>query len=595
MVVLLVLNAALTGIGFLQYWPLAVLIDSALGTPIGDSWMHRLFLAPLPADPVKQIFGLAIIALLLALLHEVVSVSRNLLNPRINYGGLLRVRRDLYRKLQSMHVDYHRAQPMGDTLYRLTSDTFGFQSVLGVVVNVVFAVLSLVIIVALLAMRNVPLTLIALGVAPALIWVNLVYGRRLTERTLAAKQSDSAFTTSVERSMSAIVLTQAFGREEDEFHRFRQAARRLVRAWFGIHREEVGYGLSVGAILSVAGSLILSYGGLLLYRHEITPGELMIFMTYLGMMYNPLSQITGLNVNLQNGLAGARRVYEVLDGNVGVTDVPGAMALPLQPRRLELQDVGFEYRRGHAVLKQIDIAIEPGQSVAFVGSSGAGKSTLLNLLPRFYDPTTGAVRLDGHDLRHVKLRDARRHIALVLQDAIVLPTSIAENIAYGRPEATQEEIAAAAELAGLTEFVRGLPHGFATVLNDWGSNLSGGQRQRIALARALLTDAPILVLDEPTSALDAYHEQIVQDTLRSLRGKRTVVLVSHRIGTIMACDRICVLDHGTIAEQGTHDELVRSGGAYASMVRAHRPTVSRKRRHGARAPRSGALPLAYAD
>jgi subfamily B ATP-binding cassette protein MsbA len=271
------------------------------------------------------------------------------------------------------------------------------------------------------------------------------------------------------------------------------------------------------------------------------------------------------------------------------------MALPLAPRRLELRDVGFEYRRGHPVLQRIDIAIEPGHSVAFVGSSGAGKSTLLSLLPRFYDPTTGAVRLDGHDLRQVKLRDARRHIALVLQDAIVLPTSIAENIAYGRPEATGEEIARAAELAGLAEFVATLPHGYDTVLNDWGSNLSGGQRQRIALARALLTDAPILVLDEPTSALDAHHEQLVQDTLRSLKGRRTVVLVSHRISTIMACDRICVLDHGTIVEQGTHDELVRSDGIYASMVRANRSTGSRRRRSGPRAPRTGALPLAYVD
>lgn len=592
-VVLLALNAALTGIGFLQYWPLAVLIDSALGTPIGESWMHRLFLAPLPADPVKQIIGLGVIALLLALLHEVVSVYRNLLNPRINYGGLLRVRRDLYRKLQSMHVDYHRAQPMGDSLYRLTSDTFGFQSVLGVVINVAFAVLSLLIIVTLLALRNVPLTLIALGVAPALVWVNLVFGKRLTQRTLAAKQSDSAFTTSVERSMSAIVLTQAFGREEDEFHHFRQAARRLVRAWFGIHREEVGYGLSVGAILSVAGALILSYGGLLLHRHELTPGELMIFMTYLGMMYNPLSQITGLNVNLQNGLAGARRVYEVLDGHAGVTDVPNAAALELKPRRLELQDVGFEYRRGHAVLSKIDIAIEPGESVAFVGASGAGKSTLLNLLPRFYDPTYGAVRLDGHDLRHVKLKDARRHIALVLQDAIVLPTTIAENIAYGRPGATRDDIARAAELAGLADYVATLPDGYDTVLSDWGANLSGGQRQRIALARALVTDAPILVLDEPTSALDAHHEEIVQDTVRSLAGKRTVVLVSHRVSTIMSCDRICVLERGTIVEQGTHDDLVRMNGAYAAMVRANRTPSSRRRRHTSR---SNALPVpAYAD
>jgi ABC-type multidrug transport system fused ATPase/permease subunit len=291
----------------------------------------------------------------------------------------------------------------------------------------------------------------------------------------------------------------------------------------------------------------------------------MIFMTYLGMMYDPLCQITGLAFNLQSGLVGASRVFDVLDRPAIVSDAPDAVSLPLKPRVLTLENVAFEYRPGHSVLEAISVIIEPGQSVAFVGSSGVGKSTLLNLLPRFYDPLEGNVKLDEWDLKRVKLRDLRRHVALVSQESIILPTTVAENIAYGCPRATQEQIETAARLAGVSEFVQVLPEGYKTQLNDAGLNLSGGQRQRIALARALLTQAPILVLDEPTSALDSRHEQLVQTTLGTLKGKRTIVLVSHRISTVMGCDRICVLDHGKIVEQGDHRELMSLGGIYAAM------------------------------
>jgi ABC-type multidrug transport system fused ATPase/permease subunit len=340
-----------------------------------------------------------------------------------------------------------------------------------------------------------------------------------------------------------------------------------VRAWFGIHRQEVAYGLSVGVILAVGASLILTYGGVLLHRRQLTPGELMIFMTYLGMIYDPLCQITGFRFNLESGLAGARRVFEVFDRDALVTDADDATFLPLQPRSLILEAVGFEYSSDQKILQRIDVNIEPGQSVAFVGSSGAGKSTLLNLLLRFYDPTTGTVKLDQHDLRQIKLKDIRRHIALVLQDSVILPTTIAENIAYGCPTATLEQIHEAARLAGAANFIEALPDQYQTALLDSGMNLSGGQRQRIGLARALLTKAPILVLDEPTSALDSEHEQVVIDTLSSLKAKHTVVLVSHHIAAVMSCDRIYVLDQGMIIEHGNHQELLRRGGIYAAMAK----------------------------
>jgi ATP-binding cassette, subfamily B, bacterial len=564
---LLSLTACSTALGLLQAWPLAVLVDSALGTPSPDSWMHRIFLAPLPQDPMRRIVGLGIMALLLRFAHELIAMARRLLTPRIHYNGLLRVRGDLYRKLQGMHLDYHRSRPMSDSLFRLTTDTLGFQAVLTVMINLLVAAITLFVIIGLLMGRNGALTLIALSIAPPLMWVNVIFGRRLSKKTRKSRESDSAFTTSVQRSMSAIVLTQAFGREEDEYHRFGTSARRCVRARFGIHRQEVAYGLSVGVILAVGASLILTYGGMLLHRRQLTPGELMIFMTYLGMIYDPLCQMTGFRFNLESGLAGARRVFEVFDRDALVTDAADATSLPLQPRSLILAAVGFEYSSEQKILQRIDVNIEPGQSVAFVGSSGAGKSTLLNLLLRFYDPTAGTVKLDEHDLRQIKLKDIRRHIALVLQDSVILPTTIAENIAYGCPTATLEQIREAARLAGASNFIEALPDQYQTALLDSGMNLSGGQRQRIALARALLTKAPILVLDEPTSALDSEHEQVVIDTLSSLKAKHTVVLVSHHIAAVMSCDRIYVLDQGMIVEHGNHQELLRRGGIYAAMAK----------------------------
>jgi ABC-type multidrug transport system fused ATPase/permease subunit len=564
---LLFLTACSTGLGLLQAWPLAVLVDSALGTPSIDSWMHRLFLAPLPDDPISRIVGLGIMALMLRFAHELIAMARRLLTPRIHYNGLLQVRGDLYRKLQGMHLDYHRSRPMSDSLFRLTTDTLGFQAVLTVMINLLVAAITLCVIAGLLMGRNAGLTLIALSIAPPLMWVNVIFGRRLSEKTRKSRESDSAFTTSVQRSMSAIVLTQAFGREEDEYHRFGRGARRCVRAWFGIHRQEVAYGLSVGVILAVGASLILTYGGMLLHRRQLTPGELMIFMTYLGMIYDPLCQMTGFSFNLESGLAGARRVFEVLDRDAAVADSAEATSLSLQPRSLILEAVGFEYSAQQQILQRISVNIQPGQSVAFVGSSGAGKSTLLNLLLRFYDPTAGGVKLDDYDLRQIKLKDIRRHIALVLQDSVILPTTIAENIAYGCPAATLEQIREAARLAGANNFIESLPEQYQTALFDAGMNLSGGQRQRIGLARALLTKAPILVFDEPTSALDPEHEQIVIDTLNSLKTKHTIVLVSHHIGAVMNCDCIYVLDHGMIVEHGSHQELLRQGGIYAAMAK----------------------------
>jgi ATP-binding cassette, subfamily B, bacterial len=561
-VVLFIAIALSMAAGILQAWPLAVLVDSVVAPNDPQDWLHHLFLAWLPKTPTGQIAGLAAIALVLRVLQEVFAAAQKLLQTRLSYTGVLQMRCDLYRKLQIMHLDFHRSRPLGDTIFRLTWETFGCQTVFNVLIGITFAAVRITVMLALLCSRNLTLTWLALLMVPPLIWANLVFSRKIKERNLESRETDTAFMSSVHRAMNVIGLTQAFGREEYEYNRFGSAARNCIRSWTRIHRQEVSYGISVGIILGLGGALILGYGGYLIQQHSLTPGDLIIFTTYLSMMYDPLCQLTGAQLNLQSGLTSAKRVFDMLDQNAMVYDTPGALPLSVQPRTLRLNAISFHYSPQTPVLKDISLSIPPGTSVGLFGASGVGKSTLLNLLPRFYDPTEGTITLDGHDLREIRLKDLRRHMAFALQDAVILPTTVWENIAYGRPSATEADIREAARLAGAADFIENLPGGYQTQLNESGHNLSGGQRQRIAIARALLTEAPILILDEPTSAQDAHHEELLRQTLLQLRHERTIVVVSHRISTIKHCDLISVLDDGRIKEAGSHDELMRIKGVY---------------------------------
>jgi ABC-type multidrug transport system fused ATPase/permease subunit len=561
------LIALSTGLGLLAAWPMAILIDSVLSAPTNNDWIHRTFLSILPASRLGQIVALAVIGLGLKLGQDALTAIQTLVSNQVNYNGLIRVRCDLYRKLQALNLAYHRSQPQGDAIYRLSSDAYGCQTILGVIVSGVVAAGTLAVMTWVLSTRSVSLTLLAFSILPFLAITNVVFGRRLKARSIECKERDSAFTTAVQRSMASIGLMQAFGREAEEFGNFHGTVRETIRAWWNLNRQQIAYNIIVGSMFGLAGASIFGYGGYLVYAGKLSTGDLMVFTSYLGMLWGPLCTLTGFSASIQGGVAGAERVFDVLDRDPGICNAPNAKPLPKQPRVLELDHVSFRYNENAPVLNNVSVRITPGQMVAFVGSSGVGKSTLLNLLPRFYDPIAGAIRMDGADIRDVKLGDLRKHVALVLQESVILPTTIAENIAYGFPKATHEQIREAARLAGAAEFIEALPEGYQTKVAEGGQNLSGGQRQRISIARALLTEAPFVVLDEPTSALDPHHEQVVTDALRKLKGQRTIVIVSHRLSTVVACDQIFVMDQGRVVEHGTHAELLMRRGAYYEMAR----------------------------
>lgn len=561
----------------LQPFPLAVLIDTVLQGKPSNQWISRMMVAFLPSGMLGQVIALAVITLVLRIAQEVLNMAQSLVTIHIGYSGITRVRCDLFQKLQALSLAYHRSQPQGDAIYRLSTDTHAIQQIYSTIVtSIVVSVITLVIMTWIMLSMDWRMTLLALSIAPLLMWMTDYGWKVIKHRWGMVKDVETDVMTTIQRSVASISLVQAFNRQADEFSRFRKTIRNLVSTYSSVYRVELLHATMIGIVFAVGTAVIFGYGGYQVYRDQyidkigdrgMTVGTLYVFLMYLGQLYGPLQKLTGAGASLQSSTVSAERVFEVLDRDPVIMDAPDAIHLPLQQRTLEIDGISFEYRKGEPVFSDVSITFKPGDMIGLVGFSGVGKTTLLSLLPRFYDPLAGSIKLDGTDIRKIKLADVRRHMALVLQESIILPTTIEENIAYGRPDATDEQIRQAATLARAAEFIDKLPDGYQTQVSEAGSNLSGGQRQRIAIARAMLTESPILVLDEPTSALDPENEQAIVQTLYSIRRSRTIILVSHRLSTVADCDRIYVMGNGRIAEHGSHEELLSHRGLYWQMAK----------------------------
>ena len=551
-----------------QPFPLAILVDTVFMHKPPEPLPHRLFFRYGPHHPVSQVIVLACIMLLLRVLSEIIGLAQGFYKIRIGYNGQLRVRCDLFRQLQRLSLSFYRSHAQGDLIYRLSTDTNGFVAAFNVVFGVVVNSVTLVFMMFVMFAMSWRLAVVAVSITPVLFWAIRKYGGVLTQTSAAATKIEAGLATTVHRSVATVGLVQAFGREDDEYHRFHDDVANSSTAWVKMHMQGMVYWAVLGLCFGVGAALIFGVGGYLAYKGALEVGFILIFFQYVTtQLYAPLQSLSGSETELRRGLAGMERVYEILDTDPEIKDAPDAIDLPRESRVLQLDHVAFSYAADKPpVLRDVSVSIRPGEMVAFVGSSGAGKTSLLNLLPRFYDPTSGAVRLDGHDIRQIKLRDLRKHIALVLQESPILSASVLDNIAYGNPGASEAEIRQAARLAGADVFVESLDGQYHAMLHEGGQNLSGGQRQRIGIARALATEAPILVLDEPTSALDSRNEQMITETLHGLKGKRTIVIVSHRLSTVVDCDCIYVMDAGRVVEKGTHEALLALGGVYYRLA-----------------------------
>jgi len=414
---------------------------------------------------------------------------------------------------------------------------------------------------------NRPLTLIALFAALPLGACIKIFARPMTQHAYEQQELQAEMMVLAEQTLTSIPIVQAFGRENHEDGRFRTLSQRTVQASLRATVSQLQFKVSTTTVTAFGAAAVMGIGGLHVLEGSLSLGSLLVFLSYLSSLYAPLETLAYVSSGFASSAVGARRVLDVLDAEEGVRDAPGARALPPRPAgergHVRLEGVTFGYEPGRPVLHGVTLEARPSETVALVGPTGAGKSTLVALIPRFFDPWQGRVTLDGVDVREVQLASLRAQVALVLQEPFLLPLAVAENIAYGRPGASRAEIVAAAVAANADDFIRHLPHGYDTVIGERGATLSGGEKQRLAIARALLKDAPVLILDEPTSALDAQTEASLLEALERLMKGRTTFIIAHRLSTIRRVDRVVVLEEGKVVEVGPHEALLRAAGRYA--------------------------------
>jgi ATP-binding cassette subfamily B protein len=550
------------GLNVLKPWPVAMLIDSVLGE---KPWPGHRELVPMSVRPV-MIAWLSVAILFLHFAQAAFSAAQNYFSIQAGLRGLTRLREELFARLLRLSLRFHQGATAGDLIYRASWDTYSVQTLFQQgLMTFVTAALSLLVMTCIMARLNLPLTMVALALAPLLVIGIRSFGGLMRDRTTRAQQADSRVTALVQQAIAALPLTQSYTREAFEADRFRTEVDQAQTRRLAQHGAELGYGFMVAVIFGLGTALTTYLGARQVLAGALTVGQLFVFLSYLVLLYEPLSQLSYVGATVAGALAGARRVFEILD-TPDVIETPSPAVKPQRDGGIVFRGVTFAYQPGREVLRDVSFSLRSGESAAIVGPSGAGKTTLLLMLPRFFDPVRGGVELGGVDLRQWDLQDLRRQTALVLQEPIILPGTVAENIGYAKPGATAEEIKAAARAANALEFIEKLPEQFQTRIGEGAARVSAGERQRINLARAFLKDAPIILLDEPTSSLDGESEALIAESLRVLLRGRTALMVAHRPATLAGFERVLVLEDGRLTESGTPAELRAAAGYFARVM-----------------------------
>ena len=559
------------GLNLLKPWPFKIIVDQILpGRLKAFQFGFRPFLGREIQTPVldtmEAIALLCLAMVIIQLLWSLFSLASNYMFVKIGLQSLLRLRTELYAHLQRLSLKFHDTRRSADSSFRVAYDSQAIQTIYNKgFTNIVASGVTLIGTFAVMLRLDWQLTLLSLAIVPLLIGTIYIFAKRIRTQSTTIQEQESALLTQTQEGLSSIRMVHAFGREEFEVSQFREQAHGSLQANLRLTMTNVKSGLAISTLIVIGTAAMYYVGSLHVLAGTLTLGALLVFIAYLVMLYQPLESLTYTAWAMEGATAGARRCFEILDRRDDVVDSDNAITIEKTNGAIAFRNASFGYDSGREILSSINLEIAPNQILGLVGGTGAGKSTLLSLVPRFYDPTAGHVTLDGRDIRDVTKKSLRRQIAIVLQDTLLFSTTVRENIAYGRPDATDDEIREAARRAQADTFISQLPDRYEIQVGERGGHLSVGQRQRIGIARAFLKNAPILLLDEPTSALDPTTESAIMETIKELMRGRTTIIITHRIATIHNVDQIVVLENGRVVEQGRGPELVARGGVYAKL------------------------------
>ena len=550
----------------LEPWPLKIVFDNVLKSRQIHGWLNPLILSLVGDDKLRILKFAAVAALVIAAVGALCSYVEKCLTTSVAQWVMHDLRRTIYSHIQRLSLAYHDRKQTGDLISRATSDIDAIQSfiatgLLGALVNS----LTLVGMVGVMFYVNWRFTLIALSVAPLLFLVVYRYTRLIKKASREVRKKEGEIVSVIQEVLSSIRVVKAFAREEYEQRRLEEQSLEGVEIALRARSLKAKLSPFVEVIVACGTSLVLWFGARMVLDGTLSAGSLILFVMYLAKMYKPMQELSKMTDAYAKAAVGYERIREVLETEREIKDAPGAMRAPELRGKIEFENVDFSYEPNSPVLRNLTFTIEPGQVAALVGPTGAGKTTIISLIPRFYDPTSGTVKIDGRDVRRFTQKSLRQQISFVLQETLLFHAPVWSNIAYGKPEATRAEILRAAKLANADEFIEKMPLGYDTMVGERGVTLSGGQRQRIAIARAIIRNTPILILDEPGSGLDAASEQLVFEALDRLMEGKTSIVIAHRLSTIRRAQIIFVVRDGTIAESGTHEELLRSGGLYSEL------------------------------